>query len=274
MIDSDSSSKRPSDSLPTQPEFNLDVFESKAVVGGYANMPKLKVSEAVILQRIADEVRQARILDIGVGAGRTTPFLLELSPHYVGFDYAPEMVAACQARFPGVKIMQGDARHMEFLGSEEFGFVLFSWNGLDYVSHEDRLLVLAQVFGLLKPGGLYLFSSHNLNCPPRKPWDPRLHAWSWNPRSWARYAYYALRWTRQYWSRCHLQRQGPGHAILIDEVYDFRLVTYWVHPQEQIRQLEVEGFREVQCFDIDGAICAPDDPSLNRGTIYYLARKP
>ena len=61
---------------------------------------------------IGREFADKRILDLGVGAGRTTPYLLEISKNYIGIDFSPAMIAACQARYPTVEFAVGDARDL------------------------------------------------------------------------------------------------------------------------------------------------------------------
>jgi ubiquinone/menaquinone biosynthesis C-methylase UbiE len=57
--------------------------------------------------------------------------------------------------------------------NETFDFVMFSFNGLDYLSHSDRLLALGEIRRVLKPAGLLLFSSHNAERKPfPSPWSP------------------------------------------------------------------------------------------------------
>ena len=105
---------------------NQNACGDPVVVGCYAGSgAHLFASEKVILVRMANEVRGRRILDLGVGGGRTTPHLLELTADYLGVDYSPELIAACQAKFPGVRFEQGDARTLEILGEGTFDLVFF-----------------------------------------------------------------------------------------------------------------------------------------------------
>ncbi len=155
---------------------NQNAYGDPAVVGCYAGSgARLFPSEKAILSRMANGVRGRRILDLGVGGGRTTPHLLELTADYLGVDDSPELIAACQAKFPGVRFEQGDARALEILGEGTFDPVFFSFNGIDHVSHPERQQILAQVMHVLKPGGLFWFSSHNVRVPDggAGPRDPR-----------------------------------------------------------------------------------------------------
>lgn len=115
-----------------------------------------------------------RILDLGVGAGRTTPALSALaeeSGRYVGLDYSQKMVSACRRRFPGLEFVQGDASDLSLFGAASFDAVVYSFNGIDCL-HPDakRLDCLAECHRVLAPGGALVLSSHNpqaMVVPPR-----------------------------------------------------------------------------------------------------------
>ena len=53
--------------------------------------------------------RGMKILDVGVGGGRTTRYLAALASHYVGIDYAPAMISACREKFPDLEFCVGHA---------------------------------------------------------------------------------------------------------------------------------------------------------------------
>jgi trans-aconitate methyltransferase len=46
--------------------------------------------------------RRRSIVDIGIGAGRTTGPLSEMFEQYVGIDYSPEMIQAAKSGFPAL----------------------------------------------------------------------------------------------------------------------------------------------------------------------------
>ena len=87
---------------------NQGVYAIGEVVQHYADAGKLKTAEEAILRRLRGRIQDACLLDIGVGGGRTTSHLLAISADYTGVDYAPEMVAACRAKYPGVNFQEAD----------------------------------------------------------------------------------------------------------------------------------------------------------------------
>jgi SAM-dependent methyltransferase len=162
---------------PAQDEFNQRTYRDVAVVNEYAGAYELFAAEKAILNTIESAVRGGSILDLGVGGGRTTASLFQLSGQYLGIDYSEPLIAVCRRRHPGGTFAVGDARVLHSVGHDSFDLAVFSFNGIDYVNHEDRLTILAQVYRRLKPGGLFWFSSHNLRTRVRKPWHLSHYRW-------------------------------------------------------------------------------------------------
>ncbi|MDX6218275.1 MAG: hypothetical protein QOG99_3859 [Frankiales bacterium] len=104
-----------------------------------------------------------RVLDIGVGGGRTTGFLAPAAASYVGIDLSPGMVADARRRFPEADLRVGDARLLAGFADGSFDLVVFSLNGLDCLDHHDRDVFLRECARLLGPGATLLFSTHNLD---------------------------------------------------------------------------------------------------------------
>ncbi len=121
---------------------------------------------------IADEVRGQPVLDLGVGAGRTTWLMRLLTDDYVGVDWSPEMVAACRAGAPGLDVRQGDARDLSFLRDASIKFVFFSYNGIDYNDHDGRVQAMAEISRVLRPDGILAYStlSKNGSLYGERPW--------------------------------------------------------------------------------------------------------
>ncbi len=71
------------------------------------------------------------------------------------------MIDAATALFPQIDFRTGDATSLE-LDSNTFEYVLFSYYSLDYISLESqRYRALAEIHRVVKPDGIFMFSSHN-----------------------------------------------------------------------------------------------------------------
>src|SRR5262249_45661981 len=138
-------------------------------VKAYERVNDLQEAERVLIDSLAPEIRDKRILDIGVGGGRTTRYLTELSSHYTGIDYSPGMVEVARRKYGIASIYCCDARDMSRFDDGAFDYILFSFNGLDYMPHDDRVRTLREIYRLLSDRGIYMFSSHNRSGDSAKP---------------------------------------------------------------------------------------------------------
>ena len=114
------------------------MYESKDFVGHYISELELQPPEAEILQELRNELPNLKMLDIGVGAGRTTQHFAGLAKEYIGIDYSSTMIEACRKKFPQYRLEVADARNLSIFDDAYFDFILFSFNGIDAVEHEDR----------------------------------------------------------------------------------------------------------------------------------------
>ena len=153
---------------------NKTVWESPDIVAAYARLTELQPPELTILDILRDTLGNARMLDIGVGGGRTTLAFAGLVKTYVGIDYSEPMIEACRRKFRGAQgalsFWVGDAMSLSQFGDASFDFVLFSFNGVDYMPHESRLKALSEMKRVARPGGYVCFSSHNLTTLREKPY--------------------------------------------------------------------------------------------------------
>lgn len=78
---------------------NKNVYESSELAQRYSREEKLQPPEASILTSIKLRLNGSRMLDIGVGGGRTTLHFAPLVGSYAGIDYSEQMIAACKERF-------------------------------------------------------------------------------------------------------------------------------------------------------------------------------
>jgi ubiquinone/menaquinone biosynthesis C-methylase UbiE len=240
---------------------NHSTYETSYAVRQYADASELQPPEQTILALLQPELGSARMLDLGVGGGRTTIHFAPQTASYVGADYSTAMIDACLDRFDDqpYEFRVADARELPF-DDRAFDFVLFSFNGIDYVSHEDRRRVFAQIRRVLRSGGKFAFSTHNLdNARSLLTFRPSRH-----PRAMLR--------------QLKLVRANPPlrkivskqWTVLQDGALHGGLDTYYVRREEQLRQLASAGFRDVKVFQLDGNVAreGATDPWL-----YYLCTR-
>ncbi len=264
-------------------ENNHKTYSTPGVVQYYTELKQLQPAETTILKWLKPRLSQMKMLDIGVGGGRTTQHFAPLVGEYIGIDYSEKMIAACQKRFSGgdsaqripygnrgIRLEVCDARDLSRFPENYFDFILFSFNGIDFIPHSDRLQVFEQIRRVGKPGGYFYFSTHNLQAmAPEFNWQKHL---SFNPI--VTYVNLVM------WGFLRLCNPGitgdrlksSGYAILRDESHNFRLQTYYIRPQEQVQQL-TPNFRDIKIYSWKTGLeltCASDLYSNDDMWLYYL----
>lgn len=88
-----------------------------------------------MLNELRTKLPEMRMLDIGVGAGRTTHHFAPLTKEYIGVDYSKNMIKARRRKFRNypkkLTFKVADARDLKLFGDKYFDFALFSFNGID-----------------------------------------------------------------------------------------------------------------------------------------------
>lgn len=235
--------------------------------------------EQAAIEHVAAEVRGQPILDIGVGAGRTTTLLRALSPHYVGIDYTPEMVAACRQAHPGVRFLQMDARDLGQFADGEFALAVFSFNGIDAVPAADRPRVLAEVHRVLRPGGVAVLSSHNREGPGAHE-RPGLHVpFSANPLRLGWRVLRQLAAMPRSWAN-HLRLRGANEehedwALRNCGAHQFGLLVIYTTLAQQHRELAQAGFqREATYGNLAPRALADGEDTSAIWWFHHVVRKP
>ncbi len=252
----------------TVDEINRRAYTSKPLLSWYRDLDVIQAPERAILEKVLPLIKDQTLLDIGIGGGRTTSFLLPLSKQYVGIDYAPNLVEAAQDRYPEADILCRDARDLTNFDDATFTFALASNNGLDYMVHEDRVKVLGEIWRLLKPGGLFVFSSHNRDYQyfDRLPWQQGL---SLNLNYFKTCAHALFYLPKHHSLKKHALHRDE-YAVINDNAHGYSLLTYYISIEKQIAQLEQVGFGETEAYDSEGEVRQSDTTSP---WMYYLTRK-
>lgn len=252
---------------------NKNVYLDDRIVTIYANKTKLYEPEVTLFAAIKDEVAGQPIFDIGIGTGRTTPFLRELSQDYLGCDYSEKMTRYCERLYPGVRFDTVDARDMKGYRDGQFAFVIFSFNGIDSVPPDDRLAILKECHRVLRPGGLFAFSSHNIEKPVHGAFHLSNIEFTLHPIRLARELQkYFTGWFH------HLRNRKreiftDEYTVRNDNAHNYTLMHYYISKANQVRQLQRFGFEDVRIIDRKGAWTDAATPDATSSWIYYLARK-
>ena len=236
-------------SIKAMSDPNKETYAKSNIVWHYTQLSLLQPAEKTILALFQDRLSTMKMLDIGIGGGRTTKHFAPLVEEYIGIDYSAEMIAACQQRFTNyshnISLEVADARNMGQFADNSFDFILFSFNGIDYVDHRDRLEILQEVKRVGKPGCYFFFSSHNLQSIANE-FDYKKQI-SLNPfKTYVNLAMFTLLRLFNF-SITSKQLRTADYLIIRDESHNFRLQTYYIRPEVQVQQLAT-NFNDIEIY--------------------------
>jgi ubiquinone/menaquinone biosynthesis C-methylase UbiE len=213
------------------------------------------------------------MLDLGVGAGRTSIHFAPAAKSYIGIDYSSAMVVACEemwgSKFPNASFLYADARQMSQFENNSFDFILFSFNGIDCVDYNDRQLVFKEIKRLGIPSGYFCFSSHNIQHLPI------LYSFQFpkNPFNWIK-EYKRYSGVNKH-NRPYRELLKEPFSFLRDGFPNFETQYCYISPQAQLDELAQYGFREVQIFDLKSGKELTSSEAIKLNTdpwLYYLCK--
>ena len=236
-----------SEQLPLELAENLQAFRTDAAVAE-CSVYRLFPEEEYLFDKYY-KVGES-VLDLACGMGRTTLLLHEMGLSVRGIDRSEVFVHRAQKRFPYLDLRVGSYDFIEEPDSS-FSHVLISFNGIDYAFPESqRVTALSECARVLKPGGTFIYSSHNLKS---------MHWFSPCYRH------------RLPWKLRHSTKAYREWAYVFDDIDG--LHTFYAAPQFVVRQTESFGlkFVEMRWFRTVGL------DRFNRyfsPYIHYVFRKP
>jgi SAM-dependent methyltransferase len=254
-------------------------YDFPDVVKDFKELTTLSPGEAAILAMLQNQLKDQPFLDVGMGAGRTTPYLRELSANYVGIDLSKRMIESARERFPDASLQEGDAAAdlSRFRGGE-FAAVFFLGAGIDEAKLGVRIRILHEIHRVLRPGGIVVLCVHNLRAKEASPWSDFRLLRSSNPGLFIANnirslpaccaTAFKLLWIKATKKECSFLTEY--------EDYEGRrlgewMSAYYICCDAQMRQLQEVGFSKVEARDRNGH---PTDGNARADNfLYYLAYK-
>jgi ubiquinone/menaquinone biosynthesis C-methylase UbiE len=213
-----------------------------------------------------------KMLDIGVGAGRTTIQFAPLVNEYIGIDYSANMIKVCKKKFSGNKkwiFRVINATNLHAFRDNQFDFVMFSFNGLDYIlNHQDRQKALCEIRRVLKPNGCFYFTTHNLN-------------YLWRICQFKSLDLHEIRrmllmriYNWKSWKIIRNRNKKITHIIANNGTHNFRAPSHFISPKNQVMALQNLRFKEIWVYDLDGKLIEPSsvDKNDNNSYLHYFCR--
>lgn len=254
---------------------NLKTYQKKDIVFYYKKYTGLQEPEKKIFNLLESKMKNWTLLDVGIGGGRTTEYLYNKVEKYVGIDYSEEMILSCRQRFNGLispnNLIVADIKNINEFQNESFDCIVFSFNGIDYSSIQDRFKSFQEIYRLLKPNGYFIFSTHNIynlkiicNNPIRK-----------NLIEWIK-GYYTKRKIKKINGDKLSQFHSSNYVKINDGAHNFLLETTYVNPNWQIQELSKIGFKTPSLFDTKSGKeihKRPIEEDVNDAWIYYVCIK-
>ena len=251
-------------------ESNKIQFESIMAVSSYSQLQCLQSVELLLFNSMRNELPDLDFLDIGIGGGRSTLHIAPFVKSYTGIDYSENLIALCQERFinytPNIKLFVQDARQMEKIESCTKDVAFFSYNGLDYIDLDDRILAIREIHRCLRDNGRFLFSSHHLNSIIYRPDIRKL-------RTPSVFIKELFSWCTHFEKNKKLKKLD--YLIFNDAGLNGKLNTFYIKAEYQLKLLAECGFRDIMVYALNGhTLKTKLDFLLNKDPwLFYYCRK-
>ena len=128
---------------------------AEAFSGEHEKKPK----DQEILRRFSREIGDKKpVWDFGCGPGQTTAFLKDLGIDISGLDLSEKILDQARTIHPGLHFRKGNILKLEFEDDSIGGIVAFY--AIVNFTEEQVETAFREIFRLLQPGGLLLFTYH------------------------------------------------------------------------------------------------------------------
>ncbi len=249
---------------------NFKTYSSKKGVSSYINT-LLQPPEVSIFVKYKDFYYNKNILDIGCGAGRTSFYFRNFSHQYTGIDYSERMIDYCKNTYPELLFKQSDVRNLAEFKDNSFDFIMFSYNGIDYINDAERKIAFNEITRVLKKEGLFVFSTHNRSYKNIE-LKPDFNV-SLNPVNFFRNAAEYILQISNHLKLKKKQVNHPDYAILNDQGNNFSLLTYYITKEKQIKQIHHAGLELIEIYNMDGQPLQQEQDDTENLWLYFVTQK-
>lgn len=143
---------------------NIKSFSSPEAVEAYSST-YIRTSEEYVIKTYMP--LGSFVLDVGCGTGRTTAYIRDNKCNVIGIDLAEPLIVRARKLYPDIEFAVMDASNLTY-ADNTFDTVFFSFNGIDnFSSLDERHGAIKELMRVLKPGGFFIYSSHNSIAIPR-----------------------------------------------------------------------------------------------------------
>ena len=118
-----------------------------------------KPKDKEILLRFSQEIGDRRpVWDFGCGPGDTSQYLKNLGVEISGLDLSEKLLEQARRLHPEIHFRKGNMLALEFENDSIAGVVAFY--AIVHFTEEQAGIAFREVFRVLQPGGLFLFTYH------------------------------------------------------------------------------------------------------------------
>jgi ubiquinone/menaquinone biosynthesis C-methylase UbiE len=118
-----------------------------------------KPKDQEILRKFSRDIGDKRpIWDFGCGPGQTAGYLKDLGMEVSGLDLSEKMLEQARSIHPEIHFRKGNILELEFKNDSIAGAVAFY--AIVHFTEEQVGIALREVFRVLQPGGIFLFTYH------------------------------------------------------------------------------------------------------------------
>ncbi len=228
---------------------NLNTYTSTNVINWYTHLTEITAAEKHLFELHKEFLSKANVLDIGIGGGRTTAYLIDKCAGYIGVDYSQGFVEIVKQKYPKANIQLADARDLIPFEDKKFDVINFSFNGIDYVGLEDRKKIFSEINRVLKPNGLFFFSTHNKDhfTFDQQPWTDKNNSFFTNLKTFIK----LLPFLPKHALQKKKEIRFNDYSIINDSAHNYSLMTFYTSPQFLKKQLKDHHFADVKLFSKD-----------------------